>query len=285
MDCILLMHELLIGLCTNPCHRTMTAHLPSSFSSSALRTALFTELFAVLNIFHGIDFIHSLVNTDIHDVSKIPEYLPYLAGHKQNIKAAQAFKGRKARSQKTRGDIIMHFMVQRMKTDNAPRNSTNIRSSFLPPAYAPCVVSLGDLSRVMIKDLRLETHHRGRYLLLRTVTPTDTLTAVMAIVEDEDSNVLMLQLFNQQKELSGTEDLTEGTIIVVKEPYVKVMADGDHGIRVDQLCDVKLIPEFDNLCPPSWRKRIPNTDDSPDSWRLRGNAFYRQTRFHLAIEW
>lgn len=93
----------------------------------------------------------------------------------------------------------------------------------------------------MIKDLLLETHHRERYLLLRTVIPTDTMTAVMAIVEDEDGEVLTLQLYNQGDDLSGAQDIRQGTVIVVKEPYVKVMADGNYSIRVDHLSDVKFI--------------------------------------------
>jgi hypothetical protein len=89
----------------------------------------------------------------------------------------------------------------------------------------------------MIKSLRLETHHRERYLLLRTVTPTDTMTAVIAIIEDEDGSVLMLQLYYQEEELSGAQSLREDTVLVVKECYVKVMANGDYGIRVDHLSD------------------------------------------------
>ena len=79
------------------------------------------------------------------------------------------------------------------------------------------------------------------------------MTAVMAIVEDEEGSVLMLQLYNQELELSGAQSLKAGTVLAVKEPYVKVMADGDYGIRVDHLSDVFFIPEFDDLVPSSWR--------------------------------
>jgi hypothetical protein len=64
------------------------------------------------------------------------------------------------------------------------------------------------------------------------------MTAVMAGVEDEEGSVLIIQLYNQEQELSGAQTLREGTVLVVKEPYVKVMADGDNGIRVDHLSDV-----------------------------------------------
>jgi hypothetical protein len=106
------------------------------------------------------------------DVSRVPEYLQYLEGHKQTLKRAQGFKGRPARSRKSRDEIVMQFMFRQMMHNDDPKSSVHIRSSFLPLAYTPCIVSYNDLSKVMIKDLYLETHHRGRYLLLRTITPT-----------------------------------------------------------------------------------------------------------------
>lgn len=219
------------------------------------------------------------------DVSRAPEYLQYLEGHKQTLKRAQGFKGRPARSRKSRDEIVMQFMFRQMMHNDDPKSSVQIRSSFLPLAYTPCIVPYNDLSKVMIKDLYLETHHRGRYLLLRTITPTDIMTAIMAIVEDEEGSVLMLQLYNQGQEFSGIYDLAEGTVIVVKEPYLKVMADGDYGLRVDHLSDVRFIPEFDDLVPLCWRKRVTEDDDSSNYWKLRGNEHFEQARYRLAIEW
>lgn len=56
----------------------------------------------------------------------------------------------------------------------------------------------------------LETHHRGRYILVKTVTPVDRMTAILAIVEDEEGNSLMLQLFSQEKARSADDILSEG---------------------------------------------------------------------------
>lgn len=56
----------------------------------------------------------------------------------------------------------------------------------------------------------LETHHRGRYILVKTVTPVDRMTAILAIVEDEEGNSLMLQLFSQEKARSADDILSKG---------------------------------------------------------------------------
>lgn len=84
--------------------------------------------------------------------------------------------------------------------------------------------ALSSLKKMMIDDLLLETHHRGTYLLVRSVTPQDRMTAVMAIVEDERGDVLMVQLYHQQNDAVGqAEDiLVEGTVLILKEPYLKL---------------------------------------------------------------
>ncbi|KAF3391247.1 hypothetical protein F1880_007849 [Penicillium rolfsii] len=221
---------------------------------------------------------------DTHDVSDVPEYLKYLQGQKRTLKNAENLKGCPARSPKSRDEILMQFMFRQMMSIEKPDDRNQIRSSFLPPAYPPCVSPFSELKKVMIKSLVLETHHRGQYLLLKTVTQTDTMTAVMAIVEDEDGSVLMIQFYNRGQELSGAQCLKEGTVLVVKEPYVKVMADGDYGIRVDHLSDVWFIPEFDDLVPLSWRKRVTQSDESASSWKEKGNNYFDQRDYISAIQ-
>ena len=222
---------------------------------------------------------------DTHDVSEVPEYFRYLQRQKQNLKNAQAVKGNLAMPRKSRDEILMQFMFRQMMKAKAPANPTNIRSSFIPPAYTPCIRPFNKLKRIMIKSLCLETHHRDRYLLLRSITQTDTMTAVMAIVEDEEGSVLMLQLYNQELELSGAQSLKAGTVLAVKEPYVKVMADGDYGIRVDHLSDVFFIPEFDDLVPSSWRGHVTQDEENALSWKAKGSKHFNQNDFRSAIQW
>ncbi|KAJ5559393.1 hypothetical protein N7513_001792 [Penicillium frequentans] len=222
---------------------------------------------------------------DIDDVSTVPQYLAVLKQQKGNLKRAQGFKGQRATPKKSRNEVISQFMLRQMiKSRENSSGSMNIRSSFLPTAYPPSIVSLDELSKIMLSDLSLETHHRGRYLLVRTVTSIDFMTAVMAIVEDEDERVLMLQLYNQREEISQPPDLPKGSVLVVKEPYVKVMADGDYGIRVDHLSDLIFVPGFDERAPFSWRPRNLPDEDSPAFWKERGNEFFEQTLYRFAIQ-
>lgn len=74
----------------------------------------------------------------------------------------------------------------------------------------------------MITDLRLETHHRDCFLLVRPATMTDRITAVMAMMEDEKGNVLLVQLYHQDEEVDGEELFTLQTVLALKEPYLKL---------------------------------------------------------------
>ncbi|KAL2824205.1 hypothetical protein BDW59DRAFT_180299 [Aspergillus cavernicola] len=221
---------------------------------------------------------------DTHDVSKVSTYFPYLRNHRQTLQHAQSRKGQRPKTTKSRDELIMQFMFRQMMSNNTPVGRNAIRSSFVPPAYTPCVTALSDLRKVMIKDLTLENHHRGSYLLVRAVTPTDTMTAVMVIVEDEEADVLMLQLYNQEKGLVADGRLVEGTVVIVKEPYLKVMSDGDYGLRVDHLSDVTFVPGHDPRVPPSWRQQLTENDASSNSWKTNGNNHFNKASYHLAID-
>lgn len=221
---------------------------------------------------------------DTQDVSQAPEYLQYLQKQKRVLQNAQLHKGKTLKPTKSRDEIIMEFMFRQMMSSNKLANKHQIRSSFVPPAYPPSVAALSTLKRVFIRDLTLETHHRGFYILLKAVTPTDRMTAVMAVVEDERGDVLMLQLYNQEEELSTDGRLVEGTVILVKEPYLKIMADENYGIRVDHLSDLRFLPSHDPLVPVSWGGRR-GMDQTASYCKTKANDHFNKGQYYLAIDW
>jgi hypothetical protein len=60
------------------------------------------------------------------------------------------------------------------------------------------------------------------------------------VLEDESGDVVMLQIYQQEDEKirPATAIINTGTFLLVKEPYFKVMGDGEYGLRVDHLSDV-----------------------------------------------
>lgn len=222
---------------------------------------------------------------NIHDISDTPQFIELLLKQKQSLRDALSYKGQHPKGRKLRDELILQFRFRlMMKQSRAKLQNFNIRTSHIPPAYIPCLSPLCDLTKAMIKDLLLETHHRGTYLLLRSITPPDRMNAVMAIVEDEKKNVLMLQLYCQEpeNERAAEEILGEGTVLIVKEPYLKLMTDGDYGLRVDHLSDVIHLPMYDKRVPNCWQ--VAENHGSASAWKAKGNDYFNKSKYHDAIE-
>lgn len=200
------------------------------------------------------------------------------------LRLAQLVKGQHPKANRNRERIISeHNDNYRLR--KATPLAFEMRASFTPPAYPPCNRSLHDLSKAMIKNLYLETHHRGTYVVLRTVTLPDHLAAAACIVEDETKDVIRLNINFQDRKRDIEEALPQGTILIVKEPYLSVMGEGIYGIRVDHLSDVVYLPAHDERVPESWRLEFTDNRTSAGAWKKKGNNHFSKSEYHLAIDW
>ncbi|PHH85191.1 hypothetical protein CDD83_778 [Cordyceps sp. RAO-2017] len=132
----------------------------------------------------------------------------------------------------------------------------------------------------MISDMKLETHHRGKRTLLRVCTPANRMTAVMAIVEDQQGTAVLLQLYHQPEEADVPADdiLWPGLVFIVKEPFFKCASDGSYSIRVDHPSDIIWLGEDDEYVPMNWRRATVQSESSPD-YRTRGNEAVKNEKW------
>ncbi|KAF1992805.1 hypothetical protein P154DRAFT_594844 [Amniculicola lignicola CBS 123094] len=222
------------------------------------------------------------VDTDLR------EFFGMINRQKQVLLDAKSRKGECPRDRKSRDEMYLRFVVGCMAS-SAKRQEPQenmIHSSFMPAAYPPCTSSVSSLQSIMIKDLCLEIHHRGKLLLLRAITPPDRLTGIICLVEDEDEGVATLQIYQQDEETvrKATQIVDVGTILLVKEPYFKTMANGEYGLRVDHLSDLVEVDEDAAIVPQTWRLRRSGKGISADSLKLEGNAAIGQGDCWLAIK-
>lgn len=222
---------------------------------------------------------------DLPNLSTRPQYLQLLTKQKQTLRDAKSRKGERYKQKKSRYETIQQFLLGLMMNINKPSDFFNVRTTFIPPAYPPCLSPFDELKKVMIRDLLLETHHSGNYLLLRSVTPLDRMSSIMTIVEDEKRDVLLLSIYNQEEdtERATEEVLPEGAILIVKEPYLKLMADGSHGIRIDHLSDVIYLPIFDERIPDDWQPRLVEHNVTVSDWKTKGNHYFNKSKYSAAI--
>ncbi|KAK4197545.1 hypothetical protein QBC40DRAFT_333364 [Triangularia verruculosa] len=213
-----------------------------------------------------------------------PQILAHLEEQKRMLCNARAHTGQRPARKNDNIATISLFNFTRMSTQRKQESDLGImRTSFIPPPYAPCAQPFCDLKKVMFDDLVLETHHRGTYLLVRVVTPQNRMNAIMAIVEDERNEVLLLQLYHQTE--MSEDILVPGQVLIIKDPYLKLTADGGYGLRVDHLSDVVFLPAHDGRIPFCWHSELTNPQHkSADYWKTKGNDCFRQSKYLAAVE-
>ena len=159
---------------------------------------------------------------------------------------------------------------------------------------------LKSLKKILIDDLRLETWHKGSYIVLRTITLPYLIVGLSTIVEDETGQVVMLSLYNFVKDLSDNPDLylPKDSVLLIKEPYFKLGVNGAIMIRCDSPTDVVSINykdenynAFNIESINDWGYALRATDrlyahPTPTctaEWKSRGNELYTKGNYKDAI--
>ncbi|KAI1461406.1 hypothetical protein F4805DRAFT_453838 [Annulohypoxylon moriforme] len=215
---------------------------------------------------------------DMKDVSDEKDYLAFYDKIKQNAERAYSRKGEKVRAHPPPQALVWQFMMKLASNEIRFSGNTQgthmLATSQVPAYYPPCICPVQELKPLMISDMTLETHHRGERALVRVLTPADRITAIMAIIEDEEGTAVLMQLYNQPEESVVSKDqiLREGDVCILKEPYFKGTVDGSYSLRVDHVSDIIWLQDTDPRIPFKWRKRVLTLDENSKDIRLEGNA-------------
>ncbi len=89
--------------------------------------------------------------------------------------------------------------------------------------YPPCTVPLQDLQPMKISDLRMDTHHRGRVLTVRRLTPVVKLILCSWIVVQDAKDAITGEMerleVSLHKSRHGQDVLESGYWFQIKEPF------------------------------------------------------------------
>ena len=138
---------------------------------------------------------------EVDDGSKMAAFMQLLNKQKLALQAASKRKGEQPTDRKSRERLVSGHIVsymQQKKMHSQQQQHLTIRQSFVPPPYLPSTEPLQALKKLYIQNLKLETHHRGSYILLRAVTLPTLMTAAMTIMEDEKEDGVLFQLYQQK---------------------------------------------------------------------------------------
>lgn len=167
----------------------------------------------------------------------------------------------------------------------APKNRPDTMVVFTVGCeYPPSTALLRDLKPMELSELRMETHHRGRVLSLRRVSPVVEIVASSWTIVQGDSGdeVERLEVY-LHKSAHGKDILDSGSEFLVKEPYFTLNNQGEPTIRIDHPSD--LVVSADNKDDPEvWRKVNGDLNGAPSNktaamCKDEGNAALKKKAF------
>jgi tetratricopeptide (TPR) repeat protein len=135
-----------------------------------------------------------------------------------------------------------------------------------------------------MSELRLETNHAGRVLVVRTITDPMRMQSVQNAIEDSKLHVDQLAVYNTDPKATPDQVLPKGTIFAIKEPYYKTAASGGYLLRVDHPSDIIRLQPNDPLVPRELAPRVLELDKGALSYKNVGNESFKNKDYLSAFE-
>lgn len=138
-------------------------------------------------------------------------------------------------------------------------------------------------AQIPLSELSAETHHRGKGVIVKVISPPYLGAGAISLVEDEFGNADKLATYNHSDSsiLSG---VPEGCIVAVKEPYYKQNGkENDYMVCVDHPSDVILLRFNDPIIPEPLR--MGPLLKSAEDWRTAGDKAFIERDFATAVFW
>ncbi|PSR81369.1 hypothetical protein BD289DRAFT_484477 [Coniella lustricola] len=167
--------------------------------------------------------------------------------------------------------LTMEYLAMAMEASKVASHDDNeIKTTTMDDAYLPCTEPLDSLRPVLLKDLLLETHNRGRVVFLKTMDAPVRMISIRNTVEDSAGDVERLAIYNLPSQTPADQVLPRGAVLAIKEPYYRFTDDGGVAIRVDHPSDFVLLNVGDERVPSQWRVQ-PKTPLTASELKQKGN--------------
>lgn len=149
----------------------------------------------------------------------------------------------------------------------SPGDTFIVDSSIIAPYYPPSTASPDCLAEMHIKDLQLETHHRGSCLLLMTyMKPIKVAGVIISLMRDEAYDMVITS-----HHYEDAENLNLGDIFMIKEPYFTITSDGDYCVRVDHVTDMLRVSPLYHRVSSKLRLQVGDTFTTTSDWKRKGD--------------
>jgi hypothetical protein len=137
---------------------------------------------------------------------------------------------------------------------------------------------------MQISELKIETHHHGRYLLTKVITSPQKNLKMIAVIQDEHDQAVLMQLCLQEDNATrpASSILDKGMVVIVKEPYFMFLYEHYYVLRVDHVSDILWLPNGDERTPIAWCSTTP--EKSAFQWNKEGSGYVKEKKFWEVIE-
>lgn len=161
--------------------------------------------------------------------------------------------------------------------------------------YPPCTTEIGSLKPIAIKDLKVESHHRGSVLVARRIgRVSQTWVRLLASVQDQAGNACALTFWHHMRDVPAEEFLPKNCVLAIKEPYLSIEFRSFHPradlpvesllvVRVDHPADLVVLPASSSLMPTAFRTS--SAAQTAMACKEQGNAAFASKRFLAAQRW
>ncbi|THY25749.1 hypothetical protein D6D01_04930 [Aureobasidium pullulans] len=167
------------------------------------------------------------------------------------MKRVDSLKGsqRPPQGRQARENLLAHGAISSL-------SNADIKMTVISESYSPSIAPLQTPNKINLRDLNLETHHRGNLLVLRTFGHSTDVAQIQTFmpVEDETGDVDRIAIFNFSLSSWPEKRLPSGIVLVIKEPFYSSVSE-DMGMA---LC----------IHHPS---DLPIQAKTASEWKLEGN--------------
>ncbi|KAK1757818.1 SET and MYND domain-containing protein 4 [Echria macrotheca] len=181
----------------------------------------------------------------------------------------------------TKEELLKTHKAYLKKQDLTPDAPRPVKQPVMAEAYPASTKSIRDVEIIPLTELRVETHHRGKGIIVKVASPPFVGAGAVSVVEDEFGNADKLAIYNQG-DTSILSGVPEGCVVAVKEPYYRFNgSDTDYMICVDHPSDVILLRFTDPIIPEPLRLG-PLLKTATD-WKKAGDTAFLEKDFPTAI--
>ncbi|KAK5113327.1 hypothetical protein LTR85_010944 [Meristemomyces frigidus] len=190
------------------------------------------------------------------DMSQLPPaYIQSLDQIKTLHHYAQAHKSKPREPKDARTLLMRHrsgIEFAKKQPHQRLSDANTILGIIVGQPYMPSTKSVDELEQITIAQLRTETHHKGKVLLVRRMGGLILArTTIGSIVVDETGTPEILKLGHGDASLGEDGLLPTSVVIAIKEPYYTFNNEKAGELRVDHPSDIVHLRVTDSRVPAS----------------------------------